>query len=94
MNIGFSAFAHPGRFELPTLGFVVRCSIQLSYGCVGDAVDSTTEPDARGKRGGLRDGGAQGRLGREGCVELAIGPLGRRGWCRSEIGGSTYGSVP
>jgi hypothetical protein len=27
--------AHPGRFELPTLGFVVRCSIQLSYGCEG-----------------------------------------------------------
>src|SRR6186713_3197633 len=36
-NVGWPlvSFAHPGRFELPTLGFVVRCSIQLSYGCVG-----------------------------------------------------------
>ena len=25
--------AHPGRFERPTYGSVVRCSIQLSYGC-------------------------------------------------------------
>ena len=46
----FSPLAHPGRFELPTPGFVVRCSIQLSYGCVGDAVDSTTSQNARGKR--------------------------------------------
>jgi hypothetical protein len=40
--LAFWVVAHPGRFELPTLGFVVRCSIQLSYGCVRDAVDSTT----------------------------------------------------
>jgi hypothetical protein len=29
------SLAHPERFERPTLGFVVRCSIQLSYGCAG-----------------------------------------------------------
>ena len=44
------SLAHPGRFELPTPGFVVRCSIQLSYGCLGDAVDSTPLRNARGKR--------------------------------------------
>ncbi len=27
--------AHPKRFELLTPRFVVWCSIQLSYGCVG-----------------------------------------------------------
>ena len=35
LSLAFVLVAHPGRFELPTLGFVVRCSIQLSYGCVG-----------------------------------------------------------
>ncbi len=30
--------AHPKRFELLTPRFVVWCSIQLSYGCVAEAV--------------------------------------------------------
>ena len=29
------SLARPERFELPTHGFVVRCSIQLSYGRAG-----------------------------------------------------------
>ena len=28
----WGTMARPGRFELPTPGFEVRCSIQLSYG--------------------------------------------------------------
>ena len=36
--------ARPERFELPTLCFEGRCSIQLSYGRVVDCRDSTIEP--------------------------------------------------
>ena len=31
--------ARPERFELPTLWFEARCSIQLSYGRVGSIVN-------------------------------------------------------
>lgn len=31
--------AHPKRFELLTPRFVVWCSIQLSYGCLPEAVE-------------------------------------------------------
>lgn len=30
--------AHSERFELPTLGIEIRCSIQLSYECVGQTI--------------------------------------------------------
>ena len=36
----FFFMARPERFELPTLGFVDRCSIQLSYGRIKLAVES------------------------------------------------------
>jgi hypothetical protein len=47
--VGFWSLAHPGRFELPTLGFVVRCSIQLSYGCVGGECIARVLGTDRGK---------------------------------------------
>ena len=58
---------HPERFERPTYGSVIRCSIQLSYGCVkelqkANSRDSPSgvqvmsfrgfDPTLRGKRRG------------------------------------------
>jgi hypothetical protein len=38
----------PERFELPTLWFEARCSIQLSYGCVPLYVARIFTPDKPG----------------------------------------------
>ncbi len=42
--------AHPEQFERPTPKFVVWCSIQLSYGCVGWHL-ATPETHCKGKTG-------------------------------------------
>ncbi len=43
--------AHPERFELPTYGSVIRCSIQLSYGCAKNLREEGIlgQPPSRGK---------------------------------------------
>ena len=35
---GWSEMAHSERFERPTLGIEIRCSIQLSYECVARTI--------------------------------------------------------
>jgi arylformamidase len=54
--------AHPKRFELLTPRFVVWCSIQLSYGCVGRA--SLAGPRADGKAFAAPDLAARSRRAR------------------------------
>ncbi len=41
---------HPERFERPTLWFVAKCSIQLSYGCVLTNGNSLRIPEFGGSR--------------------------------------------
>ena len=42
------SLARSERFELPTLGIEIRCSIQLSYERVGDPVGSTGPDQKQG----------------------------------------------
>ena len=50
--------AHPKRFELLTPRFVVWCSIQLSYGCVGQACSGPHRPmQGQNRAAGRREGG-------------------------------------
>ena len=57
--------ARPERFELPTLWFEARCSIQLSYGRTRASVPVHSSRFKKGMRGGelaLRIGRGQRRL--------------------------------
>ena len=69
--VGLVLVAHPGRFELPTLGFVVRCSIQLSYGCVGGECIARVFGTDMGKCFGAR-------VGAWGCMCAALKRFQRR----------------
>ena len=55
--------ARPERFELPTLWFEARCSIQLSYGRVPPSYQNSRS-ERRGAGCGVQQSGARARAGR------------------------------
>ena len=58
-----AALARSERFELPTLGFEVRCSIQLSYERVSVFNDLAESPKALGAVEALKTTGKRFLLG-------------------------------